>query len=270
MNDDDWARRAELVGLLRVCRARLARPPVPGTRRSGMRQEDVAGIAGISVRAYGDFERGEYVPNAQVIDQIASALQMSAAERSALHVLAAGQDPPRPLAHMAHGLPGEQVQALRDLVSSSPYAAAMTDETWTVLHYNRDMNAWAGGWFDSVPAASRHLVAYLFTAHAEASVSDIKTVRRASIAWLRYQYVRNLSSPGFTGIVERLLKSSPSAAQLWSKGELAFSPHLYPVTIRHSGLGLVRANVLFTPVTPRMWTWTMILPRAAQPASPYS
>lgn len=141
MNDDDWARRAELASLLRSCRARLGRPPVPGTRRRGMRQEDVAGMAGISVRAYGDFERGEYVPNAQVVDQIASALQMSSAERSALHVLATGQDPPRPLARTEHSLPGEQVQALRELVSRSPYAAAVTDETWTVLHYNRDMNA---------------------------------------------------------------------------------------------------------------------------------
>jgi len=264
VNQDDWERRAELAGLLRACRARLARPPVPGTRRSGMRQEDVAGMAGMSVRAYGDFERGEYVPNAQMVDQIASALQMSAAERSALHVLATGQDPPRPLARAEHSLPGEQVQALRDFVSRSPYAAAVTDETWTVLHYNRDMNAWAGGWFDSVPAADRHLVAYLFTSHAEASLSDIKMVRRASIARLRYQYVRNLSAPGFTAIIERLLKSSPAAARLWSMGEFAFPPHLYPVTIRHSGLSPVRVNILFNPVTPRVWTWTMIGPRATQ------
>jgi transcriptional regulator with XRE-family HTH domain len=266
VNGDDWARRAELAGLLRACRARLARPPVPGTRRIGMRQEDVAGVAGISVRAYGDFERGEYVPNAQVVDQISSALQMSAAERSALHVLATGQDPPRPLARAEHSLRGEQVQALRDLVSRSPYAAAMTDETWTVLHYNRDMDARSGGWFDSVPTADRHLVAYLFTSHAEASLGDIKAVRRATIARLRYQYVRNLSSPGFTAIIERLLKNSPAAAQLWSKGELAFSPHLYPVTIRRSGLGPVRGNVLFSPVTPQVWTWTMIVPRAARPS----
>ena len=97
MNDDDWARRAELAGLLRACRARLVRPAVPGARRGGMRQEDVAGMAGISVRAYGAFERGDYPANAQVVDRIAAALQMSEAERSALHVLATGQDPPRPL-----------------------------------------------------------------------------------------------------------------------------------------------------------------------------
>ena len=266
MNDNESARRTELAGLLRTCRARLARPPVPGTRHRGMRQEDVAGMAGISVRAYGNFERGEYVPNPQVVDQIASALQMSAAERSALHVLATGQDPPRPPARTEHSLPGEQAQALRELVSRSPYAAAMTDDTWTVLHHNRDMNAWTGGWLDSVPPIGRHLVAYLFTPHAEATLADIKSVRRASIARLRYQYVRNLASPGFTAIIERLIKSSPAAAELWSKGEVAFSPHLHPLTIRRPGLAPVRANILFNPVTPRVWTWTMIVPRATRSA----
>jgi transcriptional regulator with XRE-family HTH domain len=226
-----------------------------------MRQEDVAGLAGISVRIYGAFERGDYRATAEVVDRIAVALQMSEAERSALHVLASRQDPPRPLTRVARSLPGEQDRALRDLVTCSPYAAALTDETWTVLHHNRDMSAWAGGWFESVAPADRHLVAYLFSGHAEASMPDIGAVRRASVAWLRYQYARNLSSPGFTGTVERLLQGSPAAAELWSRRELAFPPHLYPVRIRHPSTGgIVRANVLFTPVTPRVWTYTIILP----------
>ena len=180
MSEDDWARRAELGGLLRACRSRLVRPAVPGARRGGMRQEDVAGLAEVSVRIYGAFERGDYAATAQVVDRIAAALQMSEAERSALHVLASRQDPPRRLTRPARNLPGEQDQALRDLVSCSPYAAALTDETWTVLHHNRDMSAWAGGWFESVAPTDRHLVAYLFSGHAEASLPDIRAVRRAS------------------------------------------------------------------------------------------
>jgi transcriptional regulator with XRE-family HTH domain len=224
-----------------------------------MRQEDVAGLAGISLRLYGAFERGDYPASAEVVDRIAVALQMSQAERSALHVLASRQDPPRQLTRAAGNLPGEQEQALRDLVTASPYAAALTDETWTVMHYNRQMNTWAGGWFESVATAERHLVAYLFTTHAEASLPDIRAVRRANIARLRYQYARNLSSPGFTGKVEEILRGSRSAAELWSKRELAFPPHLYPMRIRHPATGvIVRANVLFTPVTPRVWTYTMI------------
>jgi len=226
-----------------------------------MRQEDVAGLAEVSVRLYGAFERGDYAATAQVVDRIAAALQMSEAERSALHVLASRQDPPRRLTRLPGNLPGEQGQALRDLVSCSPYAAALTDETWTVLHHNRNMSDWVGGWFESVAPTDRHLVAYLFSGHAEASMPDIRAVRRAAIAWLRYQYARNLSSPGFTDTVERLLRGSPAAAELWSKRELAFAPHLYPVKLRHPGTAeIVAANVLFAPVTPRVWTYTMITP----------
>lgn len=231
-----------------------------------MRQEDVAGLAEVSVRVYGAFERGDYPATAQVVDRIAAALQMSEAERSALHVLASRQDPPRRLTSPARNLPGEQDQALRDLVSCSSYAAALTDETWTVIHLNHAMSAWAGGWFESVAPADRHLVAYLFSGQAEASMPDIRAVRRASIAWLRYQYARNLSSPGFTRTVEKLLQGSPGAAELWSRRELAFPPHLYPVRVRHPGTAAIfRANVLFAPVTPRVWTYTMILSPDAVP-----
>ena len=94
MTDVDWTRRAELADLLRASRARLARPAIPGTRRRGLRQEDVASLAGLSLRRYAAFERGEFVATPGMIDQIAVALQMPDAERSALHVLAAEQDPP--------------------------------------------------------------------------------------------------------------------------------------------------------------------------------
>jgi transcriptional regulator with XRE-family HTH domain len=59
-----------------------------------LRQEDVAGLAGVSVRVYGSFELGDYPAAAQVVDRIAAALQVCEAERSALHVLASRQDRP--------------------------------------------------------------------------------------------------------------------------------------------------------------------------------
>ena len=266
MSAAERARRAELGGLLRACRARQGRPAVPGSRGAGMRQEDIAGLAGIGVRVYGQFERGDHPASAPVVDRIAAALQMSEAERSALHVLATGQDPPRPLARPARSLPAEEGQALRDMVDSSPYAAALTDETWTVTRHNRAMSAWAGGWFDSAAPADRNLVAYLFTDLAAASLGDIRAVRRAGIARLRYQYARNLSSPGFTAVVEGLRRASPAAAALWSMRELAFSPHLYPLRIRHPRTGdFTRASVLFAPVTPRVWAYTMIVPAGTAP-----
>jgi MmyB-like transcription regulator ligand binding domain/Helix-turn-helix domain len=266
--DADWAWRAELADLLRACRARLARPAVPGTRRGGLRQEDVANLAGLSLRRYAAFERGEFTPPAATVDQVAAALQMSGAERSALHVLATGQDPPRPVARPAQDPRREPSKALRDLVSHmGPFPAALTDETWTLVHYNPAMNAWAGGWYDAAEPAERHLVFYLFSEIAEELLPDLHAVRRASMAMLRYQYTRNLAAPGFARLVARLTACSAEAAALWARHEVAFPPHEYPVRLRHGGHGILDGHVLFVPVSPRLWTYTMILPPGARPPS---
>jgi transcriptional regulator with XRE-family HTH domain len=268
VTDGDWAWRTELADLLRACRARLARPAVPGSRRGGLRQEDVAHLAGISLRHYAAFERGEFTPPTATVDQVAAALHMSDAERSALHVLATGQDPPRPVAHPAQDPPREPSRALRDLVAHmDPYPAALTDETWTLLHYNTAMNAWAKGWYDAADPGERHLVLYLFSKSAEDSLPDIHAIRRAGMAMLRYQYTRNLATPGFAHLVARLTAGSPEAAALWARHEVAFPPHEYPVRVRHAAHGIIDSHVLFVPVSPRLWAYTMVLPPGIQPPS---
>jgi transcriptional regulator with XRE-family HTH domain len=268
MTSADWVRRAELVGLLRACRARLARPTVPGNRRAGLRQEDAADLAGLSLRRYAAFERGEFTPPAGTVDQVAAALQMSDAERSALHVLATGQDPPRPVSGQSQSPPHEPSNALKDLVDHiDPYPAALTDETWTLLHYNNAMSAWTSGWYDDVVPSERHLVSFLFSKTAEDCLPDVHALRRASLAMLRYQYTRNLATPGFTSAITRLIASSPEAAALWARHEVAFPPHEYPVRVRHAAGGIIDAHVLFVSFTPRLWTYTMVLPPGAQPPS---
>jgi hypothetical protein len=262
----DWLWRAELTDLLRACRARVALPAIPGTRRGGLRQEDVAHLAGISLRRYAAFERGEFTPPAGTVDQVAAALQMSDAERSALHVLATGQDPPRPVTRPAQDPSREPSKALRELVSHmNPYPAALTDETWKVLHFNDAMNAWARGWYAATDPADRHLVRYLFSKGGEDALPDVHAIRRASLAMLRYQYTRNLASAGFTQFVARLTGSSPEAAELWARHEVAFPPHEYPVRVRHAVHGTVDAHVLFVPVSPRIWMYTMVLPPGIRP-----
>jgi transcriptional regulator with XRE-family HTH domain len=259
MTDADWMRPAELADLLRACRARMARPAVPGSRRRGLRQEDVADLAGLSLRWYAAFERGEFPPPAGMVDKVAAVLQMSEAERSALHVLASGQDPPRPVTRPAQEPRPDPSKPLRDLVMHlDPYPAALTDETWTLLHHNDAMNAWAYGWYDDAGPADRHLVSYLFSKNAEDLLPDVRAVRRDSMAMLRYQYTRNLS-PRFRSVVGRLTAASAEAAGLWARHEVAFAPHEYPIRLRADG-GIIDAHVLFAPVNPRLWSYIMILP----------
>lgn len=265
--DWDWTWRAELGDLLRACRARVSRPAVPGGRRDGLRQEDVASLAGLSLRRYAALERGEFTPTPGVVDQVAAALQMTEAERSALHVLATGQDPPRPVTRPTAALSHKPSKALRELVTHMGYPAALTDETWAVLRYNDELNSWSGGWYDAAEPADRHLIRYLFSRHAEGLLPDVHAIRRVSMAVLRYQYTRNLASPGFARLIARLTASSPEAADLWARHEVVFPPHEYQVRLRHASAGVINAHVLFVPVSPWLWIYVMALPPGIQPPS---
>ena len=109
-----WRRRSELSDLLLSVRSRLIRPDADGHERS-LRQQDVADLVGISVRYYAAFERGEIDnPSVTLVEAIASALRMSEAQRSALHVLALSHDPPMPARQPGFpGSPPVVPQALR-------------------------------------------------------------------------------------------------------------------------------------------------------------
>ena len=229
--DWDWARRSELADLLRACRARVRRPVNPGGRHGGLRQEDAADLSGLSLRRYGALERGEFTPTPGIADQVAAALRMADPERSALHVLATGQDPPRLTTHPAAVRPGGVSNALRDLIDGMAHPAALTDETWTLLHYNKAMNTWSGGWYGAANPADRHLILYLFSRLAEDRLPDVHAIRRAGIAALRYQYTRNLATPVFARLIVRLTTSSHEAAALWKRHEVAFPAHEYPIRL---------------------------------------
>src|ERR1700723_665144 len=85
---------AALGQLLRSRRERLAPADVglpAGQRRrtAGLRREEVALLASLSTTYYTFLEQGRPVrPSAQVLDALAAALRMSAAERRYLYVLA--------------------------------------------------------------------------------------------------------------------------------------------------------------------------------------
>src|SRR5579872_348113 len=92
---------AALGQLLRSRRERLVPADVglpagvsAGRRRTaGLRREEVAMLASVSVTYYTFLEQGRPVrPSEQVLDALAAALRMSAAERRYLHVLAYGPD----------------------------------------------------------------------------------------------------------------------------------------------------------------------------------
>jgi len=262
----EWRRRAELTGLLQTGRSRMARP-VPEGNGAGLRQEDAADLAGLSVRRYAAFERGEIAnPLPEMVESVASALRMTAAERSALHILATGHDPPLPPAPPGGAARPEVSPVFLELLArQDPNPAIITDETWTIIARNEAMNAWAGGWLDQALAGQQNLVLYLFSDDCEALLSDVHAGRRAIIAGLRYQYARNVASDRFAALVARLQASGPEARELWDRHEIAIPPREYHVRVRHPGYGVIEADDATLQISSWFWMHVVVFPEGVLP-----
>jgi transcriptional regulator with XRE-family HTH domain len=115
--------------------------PVGGRRRAaGLRREELAALAGISVNYLTRLEQGQATsPSAQVVEALARALRVSDAERDLLFRLAG---------HAAPGLdvvPSRitpSVQRLLDRLANTP--VAVYDATWTLLIANAPYDALMG------------------------------------------------------------------------------------------------------------------------------
>src|ERR1700724_2878716 len=139
-------------------------------RAAGLRREEVALLANVSVTYYTYLEQGRPVrPSAQVLDALASALRMSAAERRYLHVLAYGPDGDHgnhPDDEIAVAPPERLDPAVADLVQRlEPFPTLVKGRRWDVLAANpaaRELFAdWVVG--SSGSAGERNLVRWMFT-----------------------------------------------------------------------------------------------------------
>jgi transcriptional regulator with XRE-family HTH domain len=262
----EWRRRAELTSLLQTCRSRRARP-VPEGNGAGLRQEDAADLAGLSVRRYAAFERGEIAnPLTEMVESVAAALRMAAAERSALHILATGHDPPLPPVPPGDGArPGVSPLFLELLARQDPNPAVITDETWTITAWNEAMSAWAGGWLSQAAAGQQNLVLYLFSDDCEVLLPDVHAARRAIIAGWRYQYTRNVASDRFAAVVARLQATGPEARELWNRHEIAIPLREYHIRVRHPGYGVIEAADAALQISAWSWMHVVMLPEGVPP-----
>src|ERR687896_469568 len=116
--------RTEIREFLTSRRARLKAADVGlpdyGTRRvPGLRREEVAVLAGVSVPYYTRLERGDLAgASDSVLEALARALQLDDAERAHLFDLARAVHPPRRRPPIPH--PRLPVQQLLDAIAGAP------------------------------------------------------------------------------------------------------------------------------------------------------
>jgi len=215
--------RADLATFLRTRRDRL-RPadvglPGVGRRRTpGLRRQEVAQLAGISVDYYIRLEqaRGPH-PSRQVLTALARALMLTADEREYLFRLADENPPPA-------GTPSREITpGIRNLLDSMPDTPAyVVDAKYDVLAWNRLATYFIGD-LSGFPETDRNMIRWVFRLPATALPwTDEEGVRftRSTVADLRASYARYPADPGIQGLVTELLGVSPQFAQMWAEHEV--------------------------------------------------
>ena len=210
MHDDALARK-ELAAFLRARRSRLKPNEPSGRRRTpGLRREEVAERAGISVSLYTWLEQGRLVAiSSAAIDRIADALGLSEDERSYAQLLAHPSALPKRL--VGHG---ESLPIWQSLVDGyGDGLSYVVDPTWQILAWN-DPFGYVHGLSSSSTPIERNLIYRLFTCEWDRYADPEATARRF-VAKLRGDYAPYLGDERFTNTIEQISAASPRFAEFW-------------------------------------------------------
>ena len=243
--------RAELAAFLRTRRERL-RPgdvglPTASRRRTpGLRREEVALAAGVSVDYYTRFEQARGPsPSRQVLAALARALRLTGDERDHLFRLA-GEPAPEPQAHSSHVRPG--VLHLLDRLADS--AVVVVNDLGDVLAWTPLAQALFAD-YSTVPSGRRNLHLMFFTGREEQHrllPEDREHAARANVADLRATWARRRGDPAVERLVTELRQASPLFERLWATHDVAVR-HADRKRILHPAVGLLELDceVLLTP-----------------------
>ncbi len=211
---------------LRRCRARLKPVEVglPTPRRShgsGLRREDVAVLADVSMCWYTWLEQGRKMRvSDEVVERIATALRMSDDERTYLFALVQQRLPPA-----RTGSHEEAPEEVVRLIQSMPLPATVMNLHWDILAWNQ-MSALMYRDYGSLPAGERNLLELLLLRPAkQMSAKQMEATAARMIARLRFDYTRNADDPKFAALIHRLSQESPLFNRLWNEPVFTLRGH---------------------------------------------
>ncbi|MFD3506671.1 helix-turn-helix domain-containing protein [Nocardia sp. NPDC058666] len=232
--------RSELTSFLMSRRARLRPEEVGltsyGDRRRvpGLRREEVAQLAGVSVTHYVRLEQGRSRNiSGEVLDAVAAALGLTDVER---HYLGNLVHPPQ--SELCSG-PTEVRPALAHLVNSINCAPAyITGRYGNLLTWNA-MTTTVLHDFAAVPPALRtwtHLIFLDSPFRAMFSAADWLEIARSQVAFIRVAWSRHPGDPALATHLAWLCEHSAEFRALWDEHEVGIWPPRR-VRLEHPELG---------------------------------
>lgn len=241
----------ELGRFLRARRARIrpsevGLPAGVGVRRTpGLRREELAALAGVSIDYYTRLEQGkETNPSGEVLDALAAALRLDTDGVAHLYAIAnhAARRAPAPAAAQSRTVrPG--IRQLLDILR--PYPASVLSRTSDVLAANPEFLALHCGITDW-PADRRNTIRYLFI-HPAARLlfGDWHGGAAGAVANLRTIQGYDPNAADLTALVDELTQDSREFARLWAQ---------YDVTPRRS-----KPKVFHHPIAGDLSLWHEVL-----------
>lgn len=208
----------ELLGeFLRTRRAKLtpvqAGLPAGKRRRTpGLRREELAQLAGVSVTWYTWIEQGRDIHfSVEVLESLARVLRLPPPEKDYLFALA-GMRPPHepppeafPLSTLAHIVEHQ-----------GHYPAYVMGRYWGLLAWNKSASSLFGD-FAALPDAERNMLWYVFArAETRALVVDWAERARRLLAEFRADCSAYMNDPALHDFLNRLSASSPEFADWWA------------------------------------------------------
>jgi transcriptional regulator with XRE-family HTH domain len=222
--DTDDVDRSGLASALKIARSRLSPADVgmpSGVHRrvAGLRREEVAMLAGISVDYLVRLEQGRGpTPSEQVLASIARALQLNDDERAHIFHLA-GSSAPRP--GFVNGMVRSSTQRVLDRMTDLP--ALVLDAKGDILAWNALAAALLGD-FSAWPAGQRNVIwqKFLGTGPRRIALDPEEDERTAieSVSSLRGVTARYPDDPGVQRLLAELLAGSPRFVALWTEGRV--------------------------------------------------
>jgi transcriptional regulator with XRE-family HTH domain len=251
-----------LGSFLRERRARL--PPLPGVsgrrRTPGLRREEVAARAGVSVTWYTWLEQGRGgPPSDEVLERLARGLELDATAREVLFLLARQQPPPVRPAPSPKVAPA--LQRVLDALTASP--AIVKTPAWDVVAWNAAATAVLSD-YAARPPRERNVLRHLFgDPGARARLPDWEENARFAVAVLRIDAARAGGCPEAEALAAELQPTSADFRRLWAENGMRSHgvvlkrlrhPVAGPLTLECSAFAVDGAEglgmIVFAPASP--------------------
>jgi len=216
--DGAAVRRRELAVFLRTRRERTSPSElgiVTSARRRtpGLRREEVALLAGMSVTWYTALEQARDVnPSTQVLDALARTMRIDRDERRHLYRLAGAADDA--VAEECHAVSDQ----LRDVLDKlDPYPACIQNGNFDLIAYNSAMRLLITD-LDEVPIAQRNCLWLSFSEPRwREHIVDWEHVAARQVANLRVAMAQHVDDGRWKALVARLRAVSREFAELWDR-----------------------------------------------------